>query len=115
MIFVIDDDREWLDYYARLLGNDYDLEFFRDGVSAIANMDGVAPDLIILDVLLTGPTGFTLLNEMQSYEDLQKVPVIIVSSVDIAEDLNEYGVKKVLNKGEMKPKDVIEAVQQWKT
>lgn len=69
MIYVIEDDRGWESYYRRLLKRD-DVKYFHDGVAAIAEMDEEVPDLVILDVLLTGPTGFAVLNEMRSYPEL---------------------------------------------
>jgi len=61
---------------------------------------------------LTGPTGFAVLNEMRSYPDLAKVPVIIVTSVSIKDELaKQYGVVEVLDKGKMTPQELIGAVQ----
>ena len=59
-IFIIEDDRGWEKYYSRILKG-YELSFFRDGVEAITTMDEIVPDLVILDILLTGPTGFAIL------------------------------------------------------
>ena len=112
MIFVIEDDRGWENYYRRIL-KQYELDFFHDGVEAIAAMDERVPDLVILDILLTGPTGFAVLNEMRSYPELMKVPVVIVTSVKIKDELAEqYGVLKVLDKGEMTPQELLRAVQE---
>ncbi len=111
MIFVIEDDRGWENYYRRILKS-YELDFFHDGVEAIAAMDEEMPKLVILDILLTGPTGFAVLNEMRSYPDLAKVPVIIVTSVSIKDELaKQYGVVEVLDKGKMTPQELIGAVQ----
>ena len=88
------------------------MEFFHDGVAAIAEMDEKIPDLVILDILLTGPTGFAVLNEMRSYPELMNVPVIIVTSVGINNELAEqYGVIEILDKGKMTPQELIGAVQ----
>ncbi len=111
MIFVIEDDRGWENYYRKILKS-YEMEFFHDGVAAIAEMDERVPDLVILDILLTGPTGFAVLNEMRSYPELAGVPVIIVTSVAIKTDLaKEYGVVEVLDKSEMTPQELVGAVQ----
>ena len=109
-IFIIEDDRGWERYYARILKS-YDLEFFHDGVEAIAAMDETVPDLVILDVLLTGPTGFAILHEMRSYAELMDVPVIVVSSVKISEIDENYGVRKVFDKAEMTPQDLLATVK----
>lgn len=115
MIFIIEDDRGWESYYRRML-RDVDLRVFHDGVAAVAEMDlDEPPALVILDVLLTGPTGFAVLNEMRSYPELMNVPVVIVSSVAIpAEDLaKKYGVVAAFDKGSMKPADLLEVVSRY--
>lgn len=108
-VFVIDDDRAWADYYERVLRG-YELEFFHDGVAAIARMDEVRPDAVVLDILLVGPTGFAVLNEMRSYPELANVPVVVVSSVEVAELSDEYGVTAVLDKSKMTPRALREAI-----
>ena len=111
MIAIIEDDKGWVDYYQQLLA-DYDLKCFHDGLAAVQWMDKTVPDLVILDILLTGPTGFAVLNEMQSYPELAKVPVIVVSSVAMSEDeLAKYGVRAVFDKGDMMPQDLLKSVQ----
>jgi DNA-binding response OmpR family regulator len=112
-IFVVDDDREWLGYYQRLFQSKYEVETFLDGVAVRERMTEVVPDILILDVLLTGPTGISILNEMQSYDDLTGVPVIIVSSAEIGEGLEEYGVVGVLDKGKMLPRELLSMVRKF--
>ncbi len=113
MIYVLEDDRGWEGYYRRILKG-CPLRFFHDGVAAIAAMDEVVPSLVILDVLLTGPTGFAVLNEMRSYPELMDVPVAIVSSVSVSDDIAEkYGVVAVLDKSTMKPVDVVELARRY--
>lgn len=109
-IFIIEDDRGWEKYYARILKG-YELSFFRDGVEAITAMDEIVPDLVILDILLTGPTGFAILHEMRSYPELMDVPVIVVSSVTIGEIDENYGVYKVFDKAKMMPRDLLMTVK----
>ncbi len=109
-IFVIDDDRAWEDYYRRVL-RDFELDFFHDGVAAIAEMDERRPDLIVLDILLIGPTGFAVLNEMRSYSELADVPAIIVSSVEIRDEIAaQYGVVAALDKSTMTPRGLQKVV-----
>ena len=113
MIYVIEDDRGWEAYYRRFL-RDFDLRFFHDGVEAIAGMDEEVPSLVILDVLLIGPTGFAVLNEMRSYPELMDVPVAIISSVKLSGEIaDKYGVVAVLDKGEMKPAELLDLARQY--
>ncbi len=114
MIYVIDDDRGWEAYYRRVLKG-YELEFFHDGISAVAEMDAVVPDLVILDILLSGPTGFAVLNEMRSYPALADVSVIVISNVGLDDDeaLASYGVVRSLDKAMMTPRDMLATVSEY--
>ena len=49
MIFVVDDERGWLDYYERLL-DACEVEVFTDGVAVMERMAEVVPDVLILDI-----------------------------------------------------------------
>ncbi|MDR3297786.1 MAG: response regulator [Candidatus Nomurabacteria bacterium] len=110
---IIDDDKGWLDYYRNLLKN-FDIELFRDGVAAIQRMDKEVPKLILLDILLTGPTGFSILSEMQSYPELANIPIFVVSSVDLsATSLQKYGVKEIFNKSTMLPQNLLARVREY--
>lgn len=108
-IFVLEDDRGWESYYRRILKG-YDLAFFNNGIDAVAAMDEEKPAMVLLDILLAGPTGFAVINEMRSYPELEKVPIIIVSSVKIGEIDEKYGIFQSFDKATMLPGDLIDAV-----
>lgn len=113
MILVIEDDRGWEAYYRRILKG-HKVEVCHDGVAAIGEMDICVPNLVILDILLTGPTGFAVLNEMRSYPELAEVPVAIVSSVTMKAELAlEYGVVAVFDKGELLPADIVALARRY--
>jgi DNA-binding response OmpR family regulator len=44
------------------------------------------PDVIVLDLMLPGRSGFEVLAEVKADDKLQQVPVIIFSNKDTAED-----------------------------
>ncbi len=88
------------------------IKTFPDAISAIGALSENLPRLIILDILLSGPDGFTFLNEIISYTDTAKIPVIIVTSLNLSsENLTHYGVRTVLNKEAMTPADIQKAVR----
>lgn len=106
MIFVIDDDEIMAECIARACKG-RETRIFGNAIEAMNVIsDGVMPELIFLDILLDGPDGFTFLNELISYEDTVKIPVVIVTSLDIRVDLSVYGVKGILKKDEMTPEDI---------
>ena len=107
MIFVIDDDRIMAECIARAC-NRSAVKIFDNAIEAMQAIgDGEMPEIIFLDVLLVGPDGFTFLNELASYGDTAKIPIVLVTSLDIDErGLSNYGVVGVLEKDTMKPEDI---------
>ncbi len=88
------------------------VEVFNDAVTAMDALRENLPDLILLDVMLTGPDGFTFLNEMISYNDTAKIPVILITTLDLSgRDLSHYGVRRILDKATMTPEDIRTAVR----
>lgn len=113
MIFVIDDDGIMAECIVRAA--DKEAQIFFNAIEAMQEITrGTIPELIFLDILLDGPDGFTFLNELISYEDTAKIPVVIVSSLDFSKnDLSTYGVVGVLNKDTMDPKEIRSYVKQY--
>lgn len=110
-IFIIEDDPLMAECVARAL-SPYDIQIFHDAISATNALADGLPDLVLLDVLLNGPDGFTFLNEMISYSDTAKIPVIIVTSLRLTEqNLAHYGVRAVLDKDIMTPADIRNAAE----
>ena len=114
MIFVIDDDEIMRECIARACGG-MEVREFGDGIAAMeAINEGVMPGLVFLDILLDGPDGFTFLNEMVSYTDTARVPVVVVTSLDlVGMDLAAYGVVGVLLKDTMRPEEIREYVEKY--
>lgn len=114
-ILVIESD-EWLaEQYERVLMNDYKVVAVNNLMAAISVIDGVMPDLIIADILLTGGTIFGLLHELQSYGDTGDIPVVIstgfVDNLRI-DNLKPYGVRRILDKNSMLPGDLLDVAQE---
>ena len=114
MIYIIDDDEIMAECIARACG-EAQVRKYRDAIMAMQEIaEGEIPDLIMLDILLDGPDGFTFLNELVSYADTAKVPVVVVSSLDLSgKDLSDYGVVGVLDKSKMVPQEIREYVLKY--
>ena len=114
MIFVIDDDEIMAECVARACKN-FEVKIFSDAINAMnAISDGQIPEMIFLDIMLTGPDGFTFLNELISYQDTAKIPIVIISSLDLTKiDLKVYGVVGILSKDEMTPQEIESYVEKY--
>lgn len=118
MVFILEDNEIMASCIATAVkkaGEEIKIRCFSDAITAMQELDtGDLPRLIFLDVLLTGPDGFTFLNELASYRDTAKIPVVIVSSLNFqGKDLSSYGVVGILNKETMLPEDIIKYVKEY--
>lgn len=112
MIFVIDDDEIMAECVARACGTE--TRIFQNAIEAMnAIIRGEMPEIIFLDILLDGPDGFSFLNELISYTDTAKIPVVIVTSLEMRGDLSIYGVVGKLDKTTMKPNEVKSYVEKY--
>ncbi|HSR41121.1 MAG TPA: diguanylate cyclase, partial [Longimicrobiales bacterium] len=71
---------------AGLLGRMLEMEGFvvrraADGEEALDAVLGSPPDLVVLDIMLPGRDGFEVLREMRSHEELQDLPVLILTAL----------------------------------
>lgn len=118
-IFIIEDDPDFAEIYQRHLKRNFPeipLQIFYNAIEANAAFSELRedelPSLIILDVLLTGPDGFTLLNELLSYPETSQIPVLLISSLNLGQmSLQAYNVRAILNKETFTPADFVNQVQ----
>lgn len=100
-VFLVDDDRFLLDLYAVKFRNaGHEVAVFGGGeelVAALRKEGAVAPDVILIDVVMPGMTGFETLEMMQK-EGLAKGAKIIFltnqgqdSDIEKAKQLNADG------------------------
>lgn len=117
-IYIIEDDSWMTECVVRAiktLPGAFMIETFPNAIvamSALSDAPDALPDLILLDILLDGPDGFTLLHELSSYDDTARIPIILVTSLHLnLADLAVYNVKNILYKDQMTPVEIAEAVQ----
>jgi len=114
-ILIVEDDIWLAEQQSRILKKaGYKTTISPHALAAIEAVDDGKYDVIILDVLLTGSTGFALLHELQSHSDTNIIPVILCTNLatDLSlDDVKPYGVRRILDKTTMEPDDVVVAVR----
>ena len=114
-ILLIEDDFWLADIEAETLTRaGFAVAVAHNALEAIEQVDTQVPAVIVADVLLAGSTIFTLLNELQSHDDTQGVPVVLCTSIAeqfTASALLDYGVKRIVDKTTMEPDALVVAVR----
>ena len=104
-ISVVNDNAEFLDLMAAILDEDagYEVSLFKGEVVEISELAASDPDLIIVDLLLGGASGWEIVTLARSDERLADVPIIVCSADvtalrDRESDLDRIGNVRVLAK-----------------
>ncbi len=81
MVYILEDDkniRKMLSY--ALAREGYDTEGFEEADAFYAAMGERHPQLILLDIMLPGEDGFTVLNRLKSAAATKDIPVIVLTA-----------------------------------
>jgi len=114
-ILLIEDEEILINLLQKKLTNEgYDISVARNGQEGLELIKEIRPDLILLDIIMPKMGGFEVLEEMQKDQELQNIPVIIISNsgqpveIDRAQKL---GAKDWLIKTDFDPQEVIDKVK----
>jgi len=87
-ILIADDEPSARDTLEALLFREgYDLTFAASGQEALACLDDLAPDVILLDVMMPELDGFEVCRRIKADERWRHIPVILVTALGSKEDL----------------------------
>lgn len=109
LVLIVEDDpdhreilrsvlEDWLGARARLAAN---------GEAALATLAEIAPDLIVLDLLLPDMQGLSLLAQLRSHPHALQAPIVVVSALAHAE-MREQVLASGANYYLAKPFDLVE-------
>jgi len=81
-ILVVDDDpKALLLMEAVLKPRGYDVVLINDGRQVIQTVRKEKPDLILLDIMMPGVDGYTILNKIKQEETIKNIPVVMVTAL----------------------------------
>lgn len=81
MIWCVEDDASIRDIEVYALeSTGFEARGFEDGDSFWAALQGEKPELVVMDVMLPGTDGVTLLRRMREQEPLRSIPVIMATA-----------------------------------
>ncbi len=85
----------------KLKRDGYRLEVRTNGIDGLSAVKSLIPDLVVLDVMMPGISGFELLAEMRKNEATKSTKVMMLTSKSREEDLQrgfELGVVEYMSK-----------------
>lgn len=110
LILIVDDHEPAAEMVGHIFrSNGYSPIIANSGREALEKTQKMSPDLILLDIMMPGMTGFEVLEELRKNPTTADIPVIFVTAKDGAEDIErglQLGADDYITKP-LKPREVI--------
>lgn len=101
-VLVIEDEPNISEALRFILSrNGWRVEVTADGKAALGSLSADPPDLLILDLMLPGVSGFDILRDLRAREDTRALPVLMLTAKGQAADRIEaerLGVTRFMTK-----------------
>jgi CheY-like chemotaxis protein len=113
-ILVVDDEnifRETLSVMLEQSG--YRVSTAKDGEEALAMLDRITPDLILLDVHMPHLDGIAFLRQLRSHPKRKNVPVILLTCIEDLDRvlrMEDIGIKEYILKSAFSLEDVLSKI-----
>ncbi len=116
-IAIIEDEPDARILLRRILQHRRKYNIFEapDGASGIALIRKEIPDLVLLDLMMPGIDGFTILDIMKADEKLRNIPVIVITAKDLTtEDHRRLSgrIESLLQKGEFMEEELHDSINE---
>ena len=85
-LLIVDDEPVNLRVLKRLLESEYQLIFAKNGEEAIKLAETRLPNLILLDVMMPGLTGFEVCRHLKQQSNTKHIPIIFVTALNDEHD-----------------------------
>ncbi len=85
-ILIVDDERIGRETVEAILeGHGYNLEFAENGLQALEKARQLLPDIILLDIMMPGMTGFEVCEKIRKDSLLMEIPIIFLTALNSEE------------------------------
>lgn len=80
-VLIVDDDQRLQDVVREFLENyNYEIHSLGSGSGLMSALEEIGPDILLLDVMLPGDDGFTLLRDLRADRARGRLPVIMLTA-----------------------------------
>jgi len=80
-ILIVDDTESNIDILVETFGEEYDIAVAMDGESALEAVEEDPPDLILLDIMMPGMSGFDVCKQLKDNLETANIPIIFLSAL----------------------------------
>jgi len=89
-ILIIDDEKRIIKVVtSRLEANGYEVISATDGIEGIEKAKSEKPDLVLLDIMMPGMTGYDIIDRLKEEDVTRFIPVIMVTGQEKIEHVSK--------------------------
>lgn len=85
-VLVVDDEDVNINLLEAYLMDDYDIVTAQCGIEALASVEEHNPDIILLDIMMPGMTGYEVCERLKQSEKTKYIPIVMVTALFNIED-----------------------------
>ena len=115
-VLVVEDDQVMAGLLTdKLAKKEMEVSYAVNGESCFKEIEKSVPDIILLDLILPGTSGFDILKKIKSDERTKATPVIVLSNLGSREEIQkglELGADAYLIKANVLIDEIIEKIQE---
>jgi threonine synthase len=114
-IAIIEDEPDARVLLRRILQHKRKYRIFEasEGLNGIALIRAEKPDLVLLDLMMPGVDGFTVLDTIKADDELRHIPVIVITAKDLTNrDYQRLSgrIESLLQKGEFMEEELVDSI-----
>ena len=88
LILVVDDDYDTRTVVKTILtSSGFEVADAKDGRDALDKLESISPDLIVLDIMMPGLSGYDVVVQLKQKPETQNIPVIMLTAKGEPEDM----------------------------
>lgn len=80
IVLIVDDMQNSIDILSNVLCNEYEVKVANNGRTAISIASKIIPDIILLDIVMPGMSGYEVCAQLKSNPLLKDIPVIFITA-----------------------------------
>ncbi|PIW36297.1 MAG: response regulator [Candidatus Kerfeldbacteria bacterium CG15_BIG_FIL_POST_REV_8_21_14_020_45_12] len=116
-VLIVEDDKFLSELISTKLSKEgFDVTLATDGEAGLAKANEVKPEIILLDIMLPGMSGFEVLESLKTSEDesVKNIPVLILSNFGQESKVQQglkLGAKDYLVKANFTTGEIVEKIR----
>ncbi|MDR1643984.1 MAG: diguanylate cyclase [Clostridiales bacterium] len=84
-LLIVDDEKMNLMVLNRILSAEYNIFTAKSGLEALVRLERVTPDLMLMDILMPGMSGFEVIKKLKASPFTSEIPVIFITGLNSVE------------------------------